>query len=157
MFRQFVRALNPALSIPGRAELLFRLHPVELAALLEQAWEFRKHDTSRRTGHPDRRSNIPGLPGYLLEAFPNYEHNLVTFEGSPAGVSNVDPRALCRQGCVRWDHLIYAYMIENTRIYEIFRRVVRAFQHGEELGVPLQGSEHWLRNTEELFYREPAP
>jgi hypothetical protein len=103
MFRQLVRASNRALSIPGRAELLFRLHPVELAALLEQAWEFRKHDTTNRrtTGHPDRRSNIPGLPGYLLEAFPNFEHNLVTFEGPPVGVSNVDPRALCRQGCVR--------------------------------------------------------
>ena len=48
-------------------------------------------------------------------------------------------------------------MIENTRVYEIFRRVLNAFRHGEELGVPLPGSEHWLRNTEELFYREPAP
>ena len=35
-----------------------------------------------------------------------------------------------------WDHLIYAYMIENTRICEIFRRVVHEFTHGEKLGTP---------------------
>jgi hypothetical protein len=35
-----------------------------------------------------------------------------------------------------WDHLIYAYMIENTRIYGIFRCVLREFLHGEKLGMP---------------------
>jgi hypothetical protein len=61
------------------------------------------------------------------------------------------------EGTVRWDHLIYAYMVENTRIYEIFRRVLETFLHGEQLGVPTPDSQHWLRNTEELFYKEPAP
>jgi hypothetical protein len=55
------------------------------------------------------------------------------------------------------DHLIYAYMIENTRIYEIFRRVLHEFLHGERLGVPTKDAQPWLRNTEELFYRDPAP
>ena len=58
---------------------------------------------------------------------------------------------------VLWDHLIYAYMIENTRIYEIFRRVLYEFLHGEKLGVPTPDAQHWLRNTEELFYRDPPP
>ena len=31
--------------------------------------------------------------------------------------------------------LIYAYMIENTRIYEIFRRVVHELLHGEKLAL----------------------
>jgi hypothetical protein len=48
-------------------------------------------------------------------------------------------------------------MIENTRIYDVFGRVVRELLHGEQLGVPLPGSDHWLRNTEELFYKDPAP
>jgi hypothetical protein len=57
-----------------------------------------------------------------------------------------------------FDHLIYAYMIENTRIYEIFRRVVHEFLHGEKLGVPGSAdSQRWLRTTEELFYRDPPP
>ncbi len=65
---------------------------------------------------------------------------------------------------LRWDHLIYAYMIENTRVYEIFRRVLHEYRHGEKLGTPLLGTstdladtQHWLRATEELFYSDPAP
>ncbi len=58
----------------------------------------------------------------------------------------------------QWDHLIYAYMIENTRIYEIFRRVVHEFLYGEKLGAPGgSDTQFWLRNTEELFYRDPPP
>jgi hypothetical protein len=48
-------------------------------------------------------------------------------------------------------------MIENTRIYEIFRRVLHEFLHGEKLGVPNGAAQHWLRNSEELFYRDPPP
>lgn len=145
MFRQF------APSIPGGAELLFRLHPSELAGLMEQAWEFRLNDGNKPLGHPDRRSDIPGLPAYLLEAFQSFKNNQGKFtQKMPNGEK-------CALGCVEWDHLIYAYMLENTRVYDIFRRVVRQFREGETLGVPLEGCEHWLRNTEELFYRDPAP
>jgi hypothetical protein len=59
---------------------------------------------------------------------------------------------------VMWDHLIYAYMVENTRIYEIFRRIVHEFLHGEKLGAPGSAdTQNWLRSTEELFYRDPPP
>ena len=54
---------------------------------------------------------------------------------------------------ILWDHLIYAYMVENTRIYEVFRRVLHEFLHGEKLGVPGSAdSQRWLRVTEELFF-----
>jgi hypothetical protein len=57
-----------------------------------------------------------------------------------------------------WDHLIYAYMIENTRIYEVFRRVIWEFAHGERLGIPQRDASHqWLRTTEELFYKDASP
>jgi hypothetical protein len=48
-------------------------------------------------------------------------------------------------------------MIENTRIYEIFRRVLHEFLSGEKLGSLSEASQKWLRNTEELFYRDPPP
>jgi hypothetical protein len=53
-------------------------------------------------------------------------------------------------------HLIYAYLIENTRIVEIFRRVLHDSRHGESLGVP-GDSEGWLFLTEMMFYRDPFP
>ena len=148
MFRQF------AASIPGGAEVLFRLHPVELAGLLEQAWEFRQHEDDKALGHPNRRSDIPGLPAYLLQGYPNYIKNRQTFANETDAQGNL---LECLKGCAKWQHLIYAFCIEQTRVYEIFRRVLHEFRYGEELGVPLEGSEHWLRNTEEIFFRDPAP
>jgi hypothetical protein len=56
-----------------------------------------------------------------------------------------------------WEHLIYAYMIENTRVYEVFRRVLNELVHGEKLGLATQLTQQWLRSTEELWYRDPAP
>ncbi len=128
------------------AKHLFRLHPSELSALLEMAWKFRVWEADEKViGRPDWRSGIPGLPDYLMKNLFNSifsnNQNLFTAKGA---------------GKVRWDHLIYAYMVENTQIYEIFGRVLEVFLHGEQLGVPTADSQHWLRNTEELFYREPA-
>jgi hypothetical protein len=154
MFRQF------AASYPGGAELLFRLHPIELSGLLEQAWEFRQHEDDKPLGHPNRRSDIPGVPDYFLREFEGYDENLATFTRTggapPPGAPSQDP-AECLAGCAKWNHLIYAFCIEQTGVYEVFRRVLHEFRHGEELGVPLEGSEHWLRNTEEVFFRDPAP
>jgi len=51
-----------------------------------------------------------------------------------------------------WDHLIYAYLIENTRAPEIFRRVIFEATHGERLGILQQPATYnWLRVTEDLF------
>ena len=56
-----------------------------------------------------------------------------------------------------WDHLIYAYMVENTRVYEIFRRVLEEYAYGERLGVPSDETQRWLRATEQLFYNDNPP
>jgi hypothetical protein len=130
MFRQI------ATSIP--AELLFQMHPLELQAYLEKAWE-RRRDRSEPLGHPDHRSNLAPLPFNLLQAV------RVPIKNDKEGLPP------------RWDHLIYAYMIENTRIYEIFRKVVLELVHGEKLGTPTAEAQNWLRSTEELFYRDGAP
>jgi hypothetical protein len=157
MFRRFVSAnpvnpQNPDSFFIDRqkAEGLFRLHPSELAALLELAWEFREWFEDLSLGHPFRRSDIPQLPKYLLNLFPFADDNRELF-------TNQLIDSVCHFGVTLWDHLIYAYLIENTRIYDIFRKVIHEYRHGEQLGVPLASSQHWLRNTEELFFRDAAP
>jgi hypothetical protein len=99
------------------------------------------------------------MPEYLLNALFGTAPNPFVGRNRGRFRPNYDPNSteITGQGKVRWDHLIYAYLIENTRIYEIFRRVIYEYRHGERLGVPLAGSQHWLRNTEELFFRDPAP
>jgi len=169
MFRRLVRVPPPSNSLETpisrqKAEQIFRLHPAELAALLELGWEFKvwESDPSGNPplGHPNRRSDIPQLPEYLLDAlFGNAPHSFVQSNRNSFRPGS-DPNSIpvnIGQGKSRWDHLIYAYLIENTRIYEIFRRVIHEFRHGERLGVPLASAQHWLRNTEELFFRDPAP
>jgi hypothetical protein len=150
MFRRFVSATSQnATGIfidPQKAEGLFRLHPLELSALMELSWEFRTWYEDLSLGHPFRRSDISELPSYILDRFPVSKVNKDKFISEEFKI-----------GTVGWDHLIYAYLIENTCIYDIFRRVIYEYRHGERLGVPLASTQHWLRNTEELFFRDPAP
>jgi hypothetical protein len=148
MFRQFTTPSN-GLTRSQKAEILFRLHPSELAALLELSWELRVWFNSFDLGHPFRRSDLPEIPKYLLDRFPFSEENRRLFTLTIA--DNI------RFGTILWNHLIYAYLIENTRIYDIFRQVIYEYRHGERLGVPLASAQHWLRNTEELFFRDPSP
>ena len=140
MFRRYAN------TIPAGANELFLQHPSVLTALLEVTWQFRGHDTNLPLGHPSHRSNISQLPDFWLNLIKNSAQPPIT-----------PPNDYEHYHMVLWDHLIYAYMIENTRIYEIFRRVLHEFLHGEKLGVPTPAAQHWLRNTEELFYRDPPP
>jgi transcriptional regulator with XRE-family HTH domain len=118
------------------ANALLGRHPFELAAQLEDAWNNRATTGGTADlGSPDNRSNLQGFPNSALFPAPR-----------PADVRNV-----------RWDHLIYAYMIENTRMFEIFRRVLHELLHGEKLGTPNPDATAWLRTTEELFYNDVAP
>ena len=52
-------------------------------------------------------------------------------------------------------HLIYAYLIENTRIAQIFERLLFLYHSGEEVGITNQfeNAYNWLINTEYLFYK----
>jgi hypothetical protein len=123
---------------------LFNLHPMELASLLDQAWLNRARQ-SRPLGHPDNRSNVN--PPRAAES-----------DGPlPLPAPNPNPMDDDANRGLRWDHLIYAYMIENTRLFEVFRRVISEFVHGEKLGTPLPAAQRWLRSTEELFFKDGAP
>jgi hypothetical protein len=150
MFRRFVSAQNPTdiFIDPQKAEEIFRSHPSELAAMLELSWEFRIWFEALPLGHPFRRSDVSELPKELLDRF--------TVSANRQKFTNKIQDKINYSGITSWDHLIYAYLIENTNIYEIFRRVIYEYRHSERLGVPLASTQHWLRNTEELFFRDPA-
>ncbi len=56
-------------------------------------------------------------------------------------------------------HLIYSYLIENTRITQIMERLIYLYQHDEVLGVASasnavhQQAFQWIMNTENLFFK----
>jgi hypothetical protein len=130
MFRRFAGILTEG------ANGLFIQHPSVLTALLEVAWQSRIHELNQPLGSPSQRSRLPSLPDEWLNKL----------------IELID---IARPDMVSWEHLIYAYMIENTRIYEIFQRILHEFLYGEKFGVPTAAAQHWLRNTEEMFYRNP--
>ena len=152
MFRTFARVPDVG------ARKLFLFHPMDLTSVLELAWDRRGDASALTLGHPLHRSDLARFedtwfgsralsgpaPTPPRPDLPNLNLLLNIINGGGEG----------REVHVLWDHLIYAYMIENTRILDIFRRVVYEFAQGERLGSPSVETLHWLRNTEELFYRD---
>ena len=57
-------------------------------------------------------------------------------------------------------HMIYAYMIENTRIAQIMEKLIMLYQQDELLGiagpgiVANQNAFQWIMNTENLFFKQ---
>jgi hypothetical protein len=144
MFRRFA-SLTP----DGPRNLTVQ-HPFALTGFLEQGWFSQIDIRSAALGHPDNRSDLPQIQsGFVQRPAPQP----AAIPGRLAAILE-DSFSLEE---IRWDHLIYAYMIENTRIYEIFRRVVQEFSFGEKLGTASLETQLWLRNTEELFFRDPPP
>jgi hypothetical protein len=126
----------PAPPTPDEILSILRLDPVSVALLLETGW----------------RRRVRGAPSGVDPAF--------TLYSGAAEVSELEALLdrIADPGSVLWDHLIYAYLVENTRIIEIFSRAVRELLHGERLGIPqLPDTYRWLRTTEELFLKDASP
>src|ERR1044071_4792068 len=142
MFRQFATKIQVA--------DLFDLHPLQIVGLLERVWNRRVHDFDDPLGHPDNRSLVNELtvPFPKIRVRPPDDDNAPPIELDPLPDSQSEDSQN-----LRWDHLIYAYMVENTRMFDIFRRVVFEMAHGEKLGTPTPEAQRWLRNTEELFFK----
>lgn len=56
-----------------------------------------------------------------------------------------------------WDHFGFSYLLENTRMIQIVRRVVREFRLGEGLGVASVATQRWLDVTETMLYAAHNP
>jgi hypothetical protein len=56
-----------------------------------------------------------------------------------------------------WDHLIYAYIIENTGIFEIFSKVLETYMFSEQLETPSPVSQLFWRNLEFLIFGDAIP
>ncbi len=121
------RQLAANLAAPGD---VFQAHSSDLSQYLETVWASRS---------PVFVNNRPGFPR------PEPYMNSLRF-----------PFPVANQPTV-WHNLSYAYLIECTNIVEIFERVMYEYLNGERLGIFSPASQLWLRNTEDLFYKDPPP
>ena len=136
MFFKFASWNNGEPIHPGPSvtaiEMLSKTHPQVLLNALEYYYS--------------GRAPNPSIPDYRLPSPPNVSTDAPLLHAGIQGALAPIPDI--------WHHLIYAYAIENTRIFEIFDRVVREFEAGERFETPDMETALWLRTTEALFYRD---
>lgn len=135
---------------------VLRVHPGQLSRWLDELWGAGPGNTILP---PKSLSPFLGSSAIVpsLDAPPA---GGATFVGS-SGIDVTNP-ALFNGAAVGpfvsapiWHHLVYAYLLENTGILEIMADVVRRAVQGETLEIDTNEAVQWLRNTEELFFREP--
>jgi hypothetical protein len=131
----------------ANAERVFDYHPIQLSRFLEQVWVGRNSNLQILT---PTKLEIPNTAPLAFELESLIENDVIAAHNGTGNPDYPYPPPV-------WDHLIYAYMVENTRAYEIFRRVLEEYAYGERLGVPSDAGQHWLRATEALFYRDNPP
>jgi hypothetical protein len=146
MFRYLAKWFE---ELPGGAGTgatqVFSLHPLQLTRFMEEMWLMRAGSVTS-----------PSIPSalYGVEATSGIEAEL------PGITDDIYPTSLesgTTLNRVQTRHLIYAYMIENTRAFEIFRRVLEECATGEKLDVPSIDGQNWLRTTEALFFSDGRP
>lgn len=139
MFFQFAawhQNVDPNLNPPLEwIEALFRIHPQTLLEALELYFATRV--IVMPDGHPMPHYDMP--PNH----FPYIEYQQPLRAGIVYAPANM-----------RFYHVIYAYLIENTRAFEIFDRVMREYAVGERFETPDPQTALWLRTTEALFHRD---
>ncbi|MEA2210058.1 MAG: hypothetical protein QOF83_6 [Solirubrobacteraceae bacterium] len=145
MFRQLATWYEETPGVNG-AEQVFRLHPLQLTRFLEEMWLMRTDQASRPS------VSVP-LQLYGVEAASGIKDSLA------AVADDIYPTSLDGGGGsnVPFRHLMYAYLVENTRAFEIFRRILEECTTGERLDVPSPEGQAWLRTTEALFFSDPHP
>src|SRR5260221_4538730 len=87
---------------------------------------------------------------YDVNAQVNYDSNGVAAFGVPQGVNN---RYASFETSSTY-HMIFAYLVENTRVLQIFERMIDKYLGDEEFGIADNGlAFNWIHNSERLFFK----
>jgi hypothetical protein len=170
MFLQLVTPPPPGITpVQPNVDSLFIYHPLQISAIVETVWRNRYNAASTPfVPWPQTFSEALLSADYTQGwTFPN--------TGSPSSISQDEglmpsgesfthpanqPGISLTSGQVRptnWDQIIYAYTIENTRIFDVFAKVLETYIFSERLETPSPASQQFWRNTEYLIYGDGLP
>jgi hypothetical protein len=180
MFRQLVAGSN----VMSNINSLFVYHPLQISAIIETVWLNRSNTAGSQTNSPflpwspllasqilsapffagydwsnsnHPKAVYPVLPPPSTYKFPAQQPGIKnTWGGTGPGTPPQPPPGQPNQS-TNWDHLIYAYVIENTRIFEIFSKVLETYMFSEQLETPSPASQQFWRNVEFLIYGDAMP
>jgi hypothetical protein len=174
MFRQLVTpqpGMLPSSAVINNINSLFSYHPLQLSAIIETVWRNRYNAAPTAISSPfvpwPSEITFPilsasfnagydwstGIPQPVLPTPP------LPFQQPGLGWKGIVPGTFLTPPTkpTNWDHLIYAYVIENTRIFEIFSKLLSKYIRGGDLETPSPASQLFWRNLEFLIYGDAAP
>ncbi len=148
MFVQLATAITPLFTKPeDAAELVLSgFNGTQLADFLEQYWGVAV--SSMRPAY-EADTNVVATDLAAMARFNRFEP-AVLLPPLPLpgpGGTVVGPEL--------FHHLAYAYVVENTKAVEIFRRVLIEMATGERLSLGSPATQRWAQLTEELFFTHP--
>ena len=168
MFRALAERVNPPSVTELEANAVLAVFPMQLSRFLEEVWAaggFAGTSWTTLLNQPATASPVPlgnlAMSRQPLGLLATLASGVRPTPGTPTQVFAPPPPAgtSAAQAILGpsplWDHLMYAYLIEATGIFEIFADVVRRYVVGETLPTPSAESVAWVRSTEELFFRDP--
>lgn len=145
MFRQTVARPTSDTDKIANAGKLFESGPAQILTLMNHAWT--------------QRNGI-NRAGVFVQAWEDVPMPVIA---NPAAYLTGFRPPITPTTPLAYPHALEAFCLENTRIVEIFRRVIGHFVHGEQLAVPPDQKSgnstdivSWLRTTETLFFN-PLP
>ncbi|HXP10416.1 MAG TPA: hypothetical protein VN828_18080 [Acidobacteriaceae bacterium] len=164
MFRQLV---GNGANVIANINSLFTYHPLQLSALVETVWLNRNNAANSPTTAPF----VPWAPEVAWQILnANFFTGYDWTGGTPVPiappatfVAPSDQPGLGQKvlglplNSTNWDHMIYAYIIENTRIFEIFSKVLETYMFTEQLETPSPASQLFWRNIEFLILGDAVP
>jgi hypothetical protein len=172
----FLQLVTPKIPNPPPAvvqqntDSLFIYHPLQISAIVETAWRNRYNAANTRfVPWPDFITGPllanPFIQGFTFPPSPNPptpipQDDSIMPPGETFQLPQAQPGIVPVGGNVQplnWDHLIYAYLIENTRIYDVFSKVLETYIFSEQLETPSPASQQFWRNTEYLIYGDGMP
>lgn len=158
MFRALAAHVNAPNTTEAEANAVLSVYPLQLSRFLDEVWAAGGFTDTSWTTLLNRPVPIGNIAKSQTPA------DLLTTLASgvkPISGAATQPYTAPTQfstiigNAPLWDHLMYAYLIEATGIFEIFADVVRRYVVGETLPIPSADSVAWVRSTEELFFRDP--
>ncbi len=182
MFRQLVTLAGNSTQTLANVNSLFTYHPLQISAMVETVWRNRYNSAQspfvpwpwQVTNSILQSSSFSGytwpLPPLTTPPTP-FDPNFLPppLSGTPVTAPLSQPGITGTSGfdagtntelplkATNWDHLIWAYLVENTRIFDIFGKVLETYMFSEQLETPSPASQLFLRNLEYLVYGDAMP
>jgi hypothetical protein len=150
MFRDLVATLGGG--VLNANDVLTQYTPAQHAEYLEAVWSGPRNALRDFNFSALQSASVPAPPAPSPNALSRAMAREFADLPAPLPVTNPANRLF-----PNWGHLIGAYMVENTGIVEIMRRLLTDWTADERLPFATLETQYWMRTTEELFFTSPNP